>query len=322
LPQHLQLLLPPWPHPEQYETWPANWFYDARYCVNGEPRRLLPDCPSTDPMLGYRALQTHWRAMREMAEEAASRVGWPTTCAHGSARVDPYDCGACFDAELRKVVGLRFAPDDSLLDAIDGERSAFRGQRLVEEATYRVWAAERTRKQQAAEEEQRWLKAEDRREEDERRKVERQRGLERDRLELEARNRRDAAFVEQLLEQAQRPRLTEQNAHEWPPPYPYARRCKGAECACKQYGFLGDVYPSHAQKVRRGLASERKRFKKKDPFKCRGNFDDPWVCESPCVPGGFNSGDHNLTTQPCHDLRGGARPSYAQGAMASAYTSP
>ena len=85
----------------------------------------------------------------------------------------------------------------------------------------------------------------------------------------EERQRAEAALVERLL--AERPRLTESNAEQWPPPYPYARRCLGDRCACKSYVFnylLADKYP--------------RRFKAKDPFKCRGGRKDSYVCKSPC----------------------------------------
>lgn len=86
-----------------------------------------------------------------------------------------------------------------------------------------------------------------------------------------ARRQADSALVERLLSQAQRPRITESDAADWPPPYPYQRRCRGHACACKRY-----VYMSHLADLC------PRRCKLKDPFACRGTHKDPWACESPC----------------------------------------
>ena len=64
----------------------------------------------------------------------------------------------------------------------------------------------------------------------------------------------------------ERPRITAANAAEWPPPYPPTRTC-----ACKRYVFVPAIAAQHPRRV-----------KKKDPFTCKGNRKDHFVCQSPC----------------------------------------
>ena len=58
------------------------------------------------------------------------------------------------------------------------------------------------------------------------------------------------------------------------PGYPREQRCLGAECSCKRYYFN----PLNA-------AQYPRRYKRKDPFACRGNRNDRWCCTSPCNGG-------------------------------------
>ena len=245
----------PWPDAEEYLPWPADWFYDTRFCIDGKECSLLPsDCPATDPALGYRALRQHWQAKGDMAAEG------DTMCAHGNSQ---HKCATCFDDELRRVVALRFAGADA--------REAYLRQRRAEEDAHHAWAAECAQRQRQEAEVRRALEEERRLEEEVRRREEAQRSEERYQAMVLAQQQADTALVERLLAEAQRPMITESNAKKWPPPYPYARRCLGDECSCKEYVFnrlIADKYP--------------RRYKKKNPFACRGTRKDPWVCQTPC----------------------------------------
>ena len=190
----------------------------------------------------------------------------------------------CFNTELRKVVALRFLPpDDSDLDAVDGERAAYRYQREREQATYAAWSAEHKRRQQALAEERRWCDEQDRLEEAQRTKerIARDEALRRQRQEEEA--RKQAVALETMLAETGRPRITAANAVEWPPPCPYERRCKGDECACKQYQFFNPCFiDAYKKQLRYDPLKWTKRIKKKNPFKCEGTRNDPFVRYSPC----------------------------------------
>ena len=83
------------------------------------------------------------------------------------------------------------------------------------------------------------------------------------------REQREAPLLRRLM--AGRPPITKSNAGEWPPPYPFARRCQGESCACKQYCYNPTIAHIHP-----------KRVKCKDAFSCRSTRKDAFVCESPC----------------------------------------
>lgn len=83
------------------------------------------------------------------------------------------------------------------------------------------------------------------------------------------RDRAEAALIENLLEQAGRPRITPSNAAEYPPPNPYERRCQGDSCACKRPKGLSLLAPKRV-------------IRKKNPFTCRGGRKDRWCFQSPC----------------------------------------
>lgn len=275
------------PERDECERWPIDWFYDSRYCINGKP--LLPVCPLLDQLLTYRSLERHWRAMREMAADVEARAGWPSACTHDGALRTEYECAACFDAELRTIVAMHLRTQ-SLVE-VDGELDEYRRRRAVEEAALHKWREECARRAQVQAEVRQWCEAEQRREEEERARERSLQVAARMELERQERERADAALVERVL--AGRPRLTESNAADYPPPYLNARRCLGAECACKRY-----VYHRNPKM---DLEFPR-RFKTKDPLKCHGSRADRWVCPSPC------DGDLvHFSLSELHESDGGGR---------------
>ena len=212
----------PWPDADEYMPWPVDWFYDPRFCVDGEPRSLLPsDCPATDATLGYPALREHWAAMSEM--EAAGNA---VRCAHGNAQ---HGCATCFDDELRKVVQLRFAGDDAreaCCRKLSAEEAAVREAycRSAEERFHRQTAEEEARRAQEEQEEQQ-RREEARREEEESARM-KAALLARE----EERQRAEAALVERLLAERPAPHREQRRAVATALPV-YARRCLGDRCA-------------------------------------------------------------------------------------------
>ena len=151
------------------------------------------------------------------------------------------------------------------------DREQYRHELGAQRAVYEPWAAERARARRAEAEAKQAREEEARRQEAVREEERRRLSAEREAAKEAARRQADSALVERLLSQAQRPRITESDAADWPPPYPYQRRCRGHACACKRY-----VYMSHLADLC------PRRCKLKDPFACRGTHKDPWACESPC----------------------------------------
>ena len=87
--------------PEDYPSWPADWYYDARFSVDGTPRWVLSGgCPpgEQNTSLGYRKLHQHWMLMRKQAAKDVAEV--IVACEH-SGCTSPYDGAGCFNAELR-----------------------------------------------------------------------------------------------------------------------------------------------------------------------------------------------------------------------------
>jgi len=85
--------------------------------------------------------------MRELAASENAEVA----CEH-SGSSSRYTCSLCFDAELRKVVSLRFASND--------ERLQHQCDRAAEDARYRSWAAARAERHRVEAEERRKVEEE------------------------------------------------------------------------------------------------------------------------------------------------------------------
>ena len=79
-----------------------------------------------------------------------------------------------------------------------------------------------------------------------------------------------ADLVARLLKD--RPRITPENAHEWPPPYPLARHCEGAKCWCKP----ATDFEGHLRKYAQSLRPRQ--YRGRNPHRSGGRF----VCDSPC----------------------------------------
>lgn len=217
------------------------------------------------------------RARRERALAAWDdllAMGWPTSDKRFRAaqprtdlELDDTDI-----AKWRRILTERPPPPPPPT----AEEEAARQKREQERAAYRKSIQEADERERKAREEReaQWEA------EAPARLAEYEAAQERERKQREREEQEEATLLTRLLDG--RPRITKENAGEWPPPYPYERRCLGEACACMRYSYNRD------------LDRNPRRIRKKDPFKCNSTRKDPFACYSPC------SGDyvHLVLSEP------------------------